>query len=198
MFNLFKKKNAFDYPLINPPFPFKPLKEMNEEEAQRHLDWFVSQSEVRREILLDAVERLGGNKDELDYSPESLIPLWKAISARFEKRSLTEEEKAKFYSSIPAAAKQLNFSLKKQTTQTLCFAIDIGYYVAAIYMRRYPQVHWIVFKQKSMSFNKPALSGFRLPLVPNDMVRASIARQIRIPKDTHLFDMYQKWVTNLI
>lgn len=198
MFNLFKKQKAFDYPLINPPFAFKPLKQMNEEEAQHHLKWFVSQSEVRRNILLDAVERLGGNKSELDYTPESLIPLWKTMSPIFEKRPLTAEETAKLYKSIPAAAKRLRFSLKTQTTKTLCIAIDIGYYVAEIYMRRYPQVHWIVFKHKSMSFNKPALSGFYLPLVPADMVKGSIAKQLRIPKDTHLFDIYKKWVTNLV
>jgi hypothetical protein len=134
----------------------------------------------------------------LDYTPESLVPLWKAMSPYFDKRPLTEEEKGKFFKSIPAAAKQLKFSLKTQTTQTRCFAIDIGFYVAEIYMRRYSQVHWIIFKHKSMSFNKPALSGFYLPLVPSDMVKASIGKQIRIPKDTHLLDIYQKWVTNLV
>lgn len=197
MFNLFKKQKSFDYPLINPPFAFKPLKQMNEEEAQHHLEWFVSQSEVRRRILFDVVGRLGGNKNALDYTPESLIPLWKTMSSLFEKRPLTAEEKTKFYKSIPAAANKLKFSLQTQTTQTLCIAIDIGYYVAEIYMRRYSQVHWIVFKHKSMSFNKPALSGFYLPLVPADMVKGSIGKQLKTPKDTHLFDIYQKWVTNL-
>ena len=157
----------------------------------------MSQSKARRNILLDAVERLGGQKSELDYTPESLIPLWKAMSPLFKKRPLTAEEKGRFYKGIPSAAKQLKFSLTTQTTETLCLAIDIGYYIAEIYMRRYPQVHWVVFKHKSMSFNKPALSGFYLPLVPADMVKGSIGKQLRMPSDRHLFDIYQKWVTNI-
>ena len=198
MVDVLKNMNPLDYPLISLPFAFKPLKEMSEEEAEQHLKWFVSKSKTRQGVLLDAVERLSGNKNEIDYTPQSLIPLWRGVSALFKIRAMTEEERRKFYRKVPEAAKKIKFSLSTYTTETLCLAVDIGYYVAEIYMRHYPQVHWIVYPTKSMSFNKPALFGFYLPLVPSDMVKGSIGKHLKTPMETHLFNIYEKWVTNLV
>src|ERR1041385_6962780 len=144
MFKLLKKPKSFDYPCIEPPFKFKPLHEMTDEEAQKHFEWFIAQSEPRRKLLLNAVAVTGGSAAECDYTPESLVPLWASMSRLFEKRAMTDEEKNEFYENIPAAARQVKFDLRIQTTATQCYALDIGFYVAEVYMRHYPQVHWML------------------------------------------------------
>lgn len=171
---------------------------MNEREAVEHYEWFIAQSAPRRVLLLDAVRAIGGKVDECDYTPESLVPLWTSMTPFFEKRKMTNEEKAVFYDEIPAAGRRLKFDLRVQTTSTLCYALDIGFYVAEVYMRHYPQVHWILWKGKDRGFNKAALSGFKLPLIPMDLVSASVGRHLRDPKDTLLLDRYRVWEKDLL
>jgi hypothetical protein len=200
MFTLFKRKNPFDYPGIEPPFKFKPLQEMTKEEAQRHFDWFVAQSEPRRKLLINAIAATGGDAAAFDYSPESLIPLWVAMSRLFEARPMTQIEKDAFQNSLPAAAKQLKKfdNPKELTTATLCYAIDIGFYVAEVYMRYYPQVRWALWQGKDIGFNKAALSGFKLPLIPSDMVCGSVWKHFKTPKQTLLLDIYRVWEKELL
>jgi hypothetical protein len=200
MFNLFQRQKQFDYPNYEPPFKPKPLDELTDEEAQQQFDWFIAQSESRRKLLLDAIRATGGKADQCDYTPESLIPLWTSMSRFFGTRPLDEDEKKALYDSWSAAAKRLKRfdDPKELTTATLCYAMDIGFYVAQVYMRLYPQVRWILWKGRHVGNNKAALSGFKLPLIPFDMVRGSIWKHFKTPKDTLLLDIYRVWEADIL
>jgi len=163
---------------------------MDPDEAERHFEWFVSLSGPRRKLLLKAVAATGGNVAACNYTPESLIPLWKAMARFFEARPMTEIEREQFADQLPHAA----FGLKKfanprdLTTASLCYAIDIGFYFAEVFLRTYPQVCWALCKEKGHAFHKPALVGFKLILVPADLVKSCIRSELKQPKDSWLFD----------
>ena len=193
MLNIFKPKGSFDYRGIEPPPPFKPFCDMDAVEAQRHFEWFISQSEPRRRLLLEAVEATGGEVTACDYTPPSLVPLWGTMSGFFQSRPMTLEEEARLYDTSPAAAQQAKLDLRELTTATACLALDIGFYVAEVYMRLYPQVRWLLCTKRNQAFNKPILTGFKLPLVPSDMVIGSVWKHLATPRDTLLFDIYRLW-----
>jgi len=111
---------------------------------------------------------------------------------------MTEEEKNEFYETIPAAAKQVKFDLRVQTTATKCYALDMGFYVAEVYMQHYPQVHWMLWKGKDMAFNKPVLAGFKLPLVPSDFVGGCAGKKLKGNDDSDvLLKLYRVWEKDL-
>jgi hypothetical protein len=195
MFQFLRKKQTFEYPGIEPPFGFKPFHEMTKQEAQRHFEWFVSQSHPRRELLMHAIKATGRNPVICNYSPESLVPLWNSMSRFFESRPMSPEEKQQFNTGLPAAAKRLDKfdDLRELTTATTCYAIDIGFYFAEVFLRKYPHVQWVLWNQKGHAFNRPALSGFKLVLVPVHLVSSCIWSQLKAPKETWLFDAYKHW-----
>src|SRR5260221_6474515 len=142
MLKIFQRKKSVDYPCIEPPFKHKPVREMNESDAHRHFDWFVSQSEPRRKLLLEIIRATCADTAACDYSPASLVYLWKVMCKFFESRSMTADEEQTALHGLPPVAQASKKFENPQTltSATLCFAIDIGYYVAEIFMRRHRHV----------------------------------------------------------
>lgn len=198
MLSFFKRQKPFDYPNYDPPFKSKPLFELTDEEAQTRFEWFIGQSESRRRLLIDCIQATSGRGADCDYTPQSLVPLWRAISKFFEKRPMTPEEKEALLQDAPAAARQLNIEPYQLTTATLCLGLDIGLYVAEVFMRNYPQVGWMLWKGKDRAFNKAALSGFKLPLIPTDLVIGSMWKHFETPRETLLLEPYKVWEKDLL
>jgi hypothetical protein len=195
MFRFPKRRKPLEYPCIEPPFQVKRLGEMNRQEARQHFEWFVSQSESLRKLLLSAIDAACGTTAECDYSPESLVPLWVCMSRFFEARPITAEERQSLIDNLPPVARNhKKFENPKElSTATACYATDIGFYLAEVFIRRYPQVHWTLWMDKGHAFNRPALAGFRLVLIPVHLVSGCIWDQLRCPKDTWLFEAYKHW-----
>src|SRR5690348_6993185 len=103
----------------------------------------------RRELLLSAVDRSGGNAAACDYSPDSLIPLWVWVSGHVRRKSDTE-----------------------LTPGTLALILDTGFYLAEVFLRQYPgRLRWELWTKKTGPQNIPVIKGFKVPLVPTDVVK---------------------------
>ncbi|MGB0175924.1 MAG: hypothetical protein ACPF9D_02080, partial [Owenweeksia sp.] len=81
-----------NYPVVMVPDNF-PTSFFNfsKEQGRDYLDWFLQKKSERMEILIDILKRENVN---LDFSKESLSPLFQWFSENIEKRSRTELEKA--------------------------------------------------------------------------------------------------------
>lgn len=196
MFGLFKK--PFDYPLIEPPLKFKPFLEMSKEEADRHFHWFVHESPIRIRLLFDLIKSTRASTKDLDYTPESLVPLWKATSRFMKKETYTRAERKAFYNSLPEQWRQIDFKTERLTTATRGLAIDIGFYIAEVFLRRYPPVKWILWRKKDSVFNRPVLGGFKAPLVPAHAVGACAGKKADGNSDPSLLlNIYNVWAKDL-
>lgn len=154
-----------EYPWMAPSFEMKPFEEMNKKEAKQHFDWYISQIPERIEVLKELTE----HKISLDYSKESLIPLFawylsqitiyklsdKEIEAELEDLRqypdfVYEDEKERLLAN-PVELKKVDYAL----------AMDIAIYYAETIIKNYPQVKWTFFtKPKSFVYlNEPILSN---------------------------------------
>lgn len=152
------------YPWMAPPFEMKPFEEMNKKEAKQHFEWYISQIPERIEVLKELTE----HKISLDYSKESLIPLFawylsqitiyklsdKEIEAELEDLRqypdfVFEDEKERLLAN-PVELKREDYAL----------AMDIAIYYGETIIKNYPQVKWTFFtKPKSYAYlNEPILS----------------------------------------
>ena len=66
---MFWKKAKKAYSILPPPI-HKPIRSLNKNEAQAYFEWYIGKLEERIEYL----QSVSGVT--LDYSPESLIPIW--------------------------------------------------------------------------------------------------------------------------
>lgn len=53
-----------------------PYEEYSKEQAEEHFQWFITRIEHRIQVL-DLYIKKEGEEIEFDYTPESLIPLWR-------------------------------------------------------------------------------------------------------------------------
>jgi hypothetical protein len=167
---------TFEYELPNPRFTVKPYKEMTPEEARQHFEWFTTIAKRRRELLLSAVYHTGGNAAACDYSPDSLVPLWVWISGHLRRSSDTE-----------------------LTPGTLALILDAGFYFAEVFFRQYPgRLRWMLWTKKAGPHNAPVIEGFKVPLVPTDVVKACAWDVLKTGrKDKLLREKYLLWEKDL-
>lgn len=56
----------------------KPFEKLSKQESQKHFDWFVSHVHERSDYIRQKVSQgLGISIETLDFSMDSLIPIWK-------------------------------------------------------------------------------------------------------------------------
>jgi hypothetical protein len=167
---------AFQYELPEPPFSVRPFKEMSLDEARRHFEWFISIAEGRRQLLLTAITETGGSESVRDSTPASLIPTWAWVSKRLKARTET-----------------------KLTSGSLALVLDTGFLLADIFFRQFPgKLHWVLWTRKTGPHNKPVIDGFKVPLVPSDVVKACAWEVLRSgPQDDLLYQKYQVWAKDL-
>jgi hypothetical protein len=189
----------FDYPLLEPPFEMKAFEEMTRAEARQHFEWFVAQSEPRRKLLVQAMKATDGPYRALDYTPESLVALWDWATRFLAADQPTEEEYEAFLESSPAWVRQAGTKPAELTVGTMCLCLDIGYYLAEVFMSESEGLQWALWTKKTGPFNKPYLDGFRLPLVPSDLASSCAWSVINTGErdPSLLFNAYAVWQEDL-
>ncbi|WP_156916221.1 hypothetical protein [Methanolobus tindarius] len=150
---------------ITPPFERPTFREMSKKEAQKYFDWYMSVLPDRIDILMDFFERTGGGtKSELDYTPESLIKLWKWFIPHVE---LVEKSPEELEREVQASPEWLKEEIKNDThrvnTVTLAIAMDIAMYYGEVFVKNFQSVKWgFITKPKThVNVNKPVLLGFK-------------------------------------
>ncbi len=193
----FKRDFRYDY-LVSPRgFDYQS---MTKDEAKEHFEWFLKNAENRVEYL----KRFCKDSCLLDYSYESLVPLWELFLNRshiekIPKRKL-KELKAQYeaFGDDFAATHQLSVS-------TEYLIRDIGIYLAEIFKRTSDDIYWrLADKPKTYFFvNRPMLAGFvdenydptyQCEMDPIHMVRIQALKVIdKTASKRDLYDLAMKW-----
>ena len=183
-----------EYPLhelFTPPFRLADLEKMSKKEARAAFDWFVAESPKRIALLSDAVKRDTGIV--LDYSEDSLVPLWEWAVPYFTRRNsppcgiTLEDTRMK-----PAASNEGLHIVG------LCLTIDIGYYLAEVIMRLRSGVQWRLWDRKSYPQNEAILTGTRWPTAPRYIVENRALDVLEGKVDRHmLLDACRKTLASI-
>lgn len=150
---------------VVPPFERPEFREMNKKEAQKYFEWYMSALPDRLNILIDYfVKTGGGNEAELDYTPESLIKLWKWFIPHVEVVEKSPDELDKELKDAPDLLKdKISTNTHKLSVITLAIAMDIAQYYGELFVKNFEKVEWgFITKPKThTNVNKPVLLGFK-------------------------------------
>lgn len=185
------------YEMMVPPFEHGEFVDMSKKEAKQYFDWYTGQVAHRVNILKQIIEEEGVT-DILDYTPESLIPLWEWYEKKIEfieKDAEELENQIKRYPDWMAP----HISTTKVSFETLKYALDISMYFAEIIIRSSGgKIQWGYFTRpkKRMSVNQPTLLGFKYDkdLNPRLIVLNCTRQSGRERLNTRLFDAYNTWM----
>lgn len=187
-----------EYSLMQPPFEIKPFKEMTKKETQKHYEWYIGNISNRIEMLRNAFEVTnGGNKEDLDLTPDSLVKLWNWYITKVEIREKTKDEIDSEKSKLPEWISK-NISNQKISIGWMSIAMDISIYFAECFINQFNTVKWgYVSKPNNLAYvNKPVLVGFKtsVELDATNVVRNLTLKVANGEKDPEaLFKLYKIW-----
>ena len=153
-----RKSNS--YGVYLPPI-HKNIDQFTPREAKEYFEWFMDIKGERIEYLKQ-FSRL-----KLNYSIESLVPLWSWFLRNAEIEVTPKEQIDNFRkkleeSKFPLADVVLQNQTKRFTLETECIIRDIGMYWGDIFVKNHPDVNWSYFTKpkRHLFVNRPLLTGF--------------------------------------
>jgi hypothetical protein len=137
---------------------------MTDDQAQAFFDQYLRLRDERLAALNRRYWQTGGgNESDLDFSPDSLVPLWAWAAKQLRRREFTPAE-LEHVRGLPASIRQ---DYKPPLSEdSLILINDIAYYFADVLIRTLEGVHWKVCKTKVKRYvdrNQPVLGGFSAP-----------------------------------
>lgn len=176
---------------MEPPFKVRAFEDMTLGEATAHFHWFVSQSPVRQALLARAFEATSGQRSPLDYTAQSLVPLWAWASSYVSAEKIGDPEAR----SLPGTSQVLKLPPPLELSiATKALAVDIGFYVAELLIRRSSRVRWVLWREHGHAWNRPALDGLALVCVPSDIVVSCCWSTVYDGKnEQYLYDTFLIW-----
>lgn len=200
---MFWREQNLTYEILIPPLD-KPFCQLSKREAQTYFDWYLSKQGERITYLKSA------SKLNLDYSVESLIPLWRWFlrQAKVEitpKIQLEELEAKLRAENSPFINEVLEDHKKQLSLQTEYILQDIARYFGEVYIRYHPSVYWGFYTRpkNEVSVNQPVLMGIPNAVYPDkpgtprpvlQMVRVCALRLLS--GDESRYDLYHLFERN--
>lgn len=180
----------------------KSIFQLSEEEASHYFRWFMEQVPTRVSYVAKVCANESGIPVErMDFSPESLVFLWKWFlrRARTEPTARTRNENAgKLTSSVLNNDRQL-------TLETEYILRDVGMYLGEVFRKNHSNIYWTYYTKPQRDFfvNHPLLKGFidmtsgspfEAVFEPIHMTHIQATKILRkTAKDTDLYDIYIIW-----
>lgn len=169
------------YEPMCPPFDLNDFDIMTKKEAKKHFDWYITEIPKRINILKDAYEFTGGGiKEDLNFTPESLVKLWKWFIPYVTEVNKTTEEIEEENNSTPEWL--LNYIVTtKLSFETLALIKDISIYFGEVFISNYPQLRWdVLYKPKNLfEVNRPVILGFsKAHNLFTDNIVTNLARKV--------------------
>ena len=200
---MFWAKKDLKYEILIPPLT-KPFDQLTKKEVQQFFDWYMAAMDDRIAYLKIA------SGLELDYSPGSLIPLWKWFLNKAEiestpQASLQELEAQLRSTKSPFIKEVLADHAKQLSLETEYILHDIARYFGEVFVKNHPFIHWGFYTtpKREMNVNQPVLMGFPnkifpekkgVPLSALHIVRVRALRLLSNEASKYdLYDLYHIW-----
>ena len=127
----------------------KDIYALTPQEAAVYFDWFQEKLPERVSYVSGVcAKELRIPADQLDCSPESLLPLWKW----FRRKAKTE----------PNPSENIKYNTRQLTLETEYILRDIGMYLGETLRKNLPGIYWTYYTEPHNDFfqNHPLLKGF--------------------------------------
>jgi len=115
------------------------------EEIQRQLDAYIDQIPDKMKQLKVLYAENGGDAEDLDLSPESLVPLWRWFISTVKTVQLSNREFRKKKKQCPEYTWEYldDWEIERES---LSIAMDIGIYFGKVIIAKYPKMKWGIFE----------------------------------------------------
>jgi hypothetical protein len=160
-------------------------KTMSAKERKEALERYLAQSPESIALLM---HEMGGQS--LDFSPSSLVRVWKHFQACLTTREKTAEE----WSEIPEWATETTTTVMF-TEETKLRIVRTAFYLGEVFTRQCPHLKWEIAKS-GVYRDKPVLTGFRhgLEFCPLNLVEVQAWKAVRRQADkTELMELFDIW-----
>ena len=191
------REQNMEYMMIQIPFENFSFEEMKKADAKKFFEWYVNQSTTRVEYLKWFINNEGVELN-LDYSVDSLIPLWKWYEGKIVMTEKSQEEWEAEKAQFPEWVRPY-ISREEISNDTLKIMLDVAYYFAEVVIRNNGgKIKWGYFtKPKSrMSVNEPTLLGFMYDkdLNPRLIVKICTEKSATEKNEKMLYETYNTWM----
>ncbi len=171
---------------------------LTDEEAQSFFQEYLRLRDHRLGLLKRTFQQTSGGKEEdLDFSPNSLVPLWRWAAKRLRRREYSEAE-LMHIKSLPDWFEQYHLANKPLSEETLILLNDIAYYLGEVLIHTLPNVYWQVCRtdiERYCDENQPVLTGFMDPVNPRGAVKTAALRTLEgTSPDQALLETYGRWL----
>lgn len=191
-----------EYPIMEPPFEIQSFSELSAKESKALLNWFVSQIPVRLDLLQKAIKHTTDDSNEfLDFSPLSLIPLWRWFLDQIEIKEKTQEEIIIEKLNIPEQLRNIiEVKTQELSVGTQILAMDIAIYTAEVLIRSHAEIKWgrIRKPKTSIDVNRPVLlsNSSKVVINPTNEISNLTGQMVRIgnTNEAILKEKYDSWV----
>lgn len=156
-------QNDVSYDFLIPPYGFD-FRSMTPAQAKKNFSWFLDHIPERMEYLCGRCAKdLKISENQLDYSAESLISVWRW----FLKFARVEETPRENIEQMEKASEIFGESFINRvqfTVATQYMLHDVGMYLGECFVRNYTALEWTYYtKPKSDVYvNQPTISGFQM------------------------------------
>lgn len=185
-----------EYIMMEIPSGMFSNKKISKEEVHKNFEYYISQSKERINYLNSYIEKTGINM-EFDFSPFSLIALWKWYETKIEVVKKTDEELATQISQYPDWMNEF-ITKDRVADNTLKIALDVSFYFAEVIIKNNEKISWGYFTspRSRVSVNQPVLLGFSndIDLNPRTLVLNCTRKSIKKKDEGILFNMYNTWI----
>jgi len=206
------KNDIDDYEWLIPPFEFplgvSDLSNMTKKQAQEYFDWFIPKIPERVEYLRNRCAKdLSISVKELDFSPDSLKPLWVWFLKIAKVEKMPDELLAKRQEHFGHLKVSAIFENDNQLSVVTQFIIrDIGMYLGKVFTDNYNSITWnyLAKPKRDIHVNKPQLFGFvdtnytppfELTFEPIHKTNVQAGKLIsNTQKETDLYDIVMRFV----
>ena len=185
-----------EYEMADYPYEYPGFKNMTKKQAEQYFNWYIGIIDERIEYLQKYINADVGNF-YLDFTPESLVSLWKWFEPKIYLEELPQEWYEERLAKQPEWAREF---IKKEdlSRETKKILIDIATYFGETFVRNYPnKLHWdYVKKPKSdVSYNRPVIKGFLCSdFDPYLISTTSCYRFLRNDERADLYQLYLVWL----
>jgi len=173
---------------------------MSKEDLIKYYTWYLDIMPERLNILVNVVKASKGYENwKPDYSPESLEKLGQWFYENVENRKRTDEEKVEIYNRAPDWFRSVQIQDTELTNKTFSLAIDIGMYLANVFLKNNNSLKWEHFtngKKIDIDYGQPVLIGFGSDTFNPTHITITLAYGIARKNKTgnRLKELYETWI----
>lgn len=199
-------RKAVDYDCLIPPYG-SDCQDLTVAQARENFEWFIQHIPARMEYFrARCASDLRVSHHVLDYSADSLIPIWRWFLDVARMVATPKDELKR----MKEGAKIFGDSYVNEkvfSTPTVFMMRDIGMYLGEVYVRNYSPLYWTYYTtpKHEVSVKKPVIAGFwawvegyrSAPACvdPIGMVEGAASEFYRnAQQESDLYDLFVQWI----